>query len=56
MPVARPRPAIRSEVDAQDDGLSASAVNTCVQRIQSKLGVRAAVEIVRHARGNGLLG
>jgi len=36
--------------------LSASTVNTFVQRIKAKLGVRTAVEIVEVARGSGLLG
>ena len=36
--------------------VSASTVNTYVQRIKEKLGVRSVVEIVEFARDNGLLG
>lgn len=41
---------------ADELGVSASTVNTYVQRIRAKLGVRTLVEIVDHARQNGLLG
>jgi DNA-binding NarL/FixJ family response regulator len=37
-------------------GISASTVNTFIQRIKGKLGVHSAVEIVEFARVNGLLG
>lgn len=40
---------------AAELGLSASTVNTYVQRIRTKLGVRTSVEIVEFARDNGLL-
>ena len=40
---------------AAELGLSASTVNTYVQRIRTKLGVRTSVEIVDFARDNGLL-
>ncbi len=41
---------------AAELGLSASTVNTFVQRIKTKLGVRTVVEIVEFARTYGLLG
>ena len=41
---------------AAEMGASASTVNTYVQRIKEKLGVRSVVEIVDFARDNGLLG
>jgi DNA-binding NarL/FixJ family response regulator len=41
---------------AQSLGVSASTVNTYVQRIKEKLGVRSIVEVVDYARDNGLLG
>lgn len=40
---------------AAELGLSASTVNTYVQRIRTKLGLRTHVEIVEFARDNGLL-
>ena len=41
---------------AAELGVSASTVNTHVQRIKEKLGVRSVVEIVDFARDHGLLG
>jgi two-component system invasion response regulator UvrY len=41
---------------AAETGVSASTVNTYVQRIKEKLGVRSIVEIVEFARDNALLG
>jgi DNA-binding NarL/FixJ family response regulator len=41
---------------AEKLGVSASTVNTFVQRIKEKLGVRSIVEVVDFARDNGLLG
>jgi DNA-binding NarL/FixJ family response regulator len=37
-------------------GVSASTINTFVQRIKEKLGVRSVVEVVDFARDNELLG
>ncbi len=41
---------------AKDTGRSVSTVNTLVQRIKTKLGVRTVVECVEYARDNRLLG
>ncbi len=41
---------------AAEFGVSASTVNTYVQRIKEKLGAHSIVEIVEFARDNGLLG
>ncbi len=46
----------RAVAIAAELGVSASTVNTYVQRIKEKLGVRSVVEIVEFARDNGLLG
>ncbi|TNF32107.1 MAG: response regulator transcription factor [Deltaproteobacteria bacterium] len=46
---------LRATEIAASLGLSASTVNTYVQRIRVKLGVRTTVEIVRFAEENGLL-
>jgi two-component system invasion response regulator UvrY len=47
---------LRATEVAADFSVSTSTVNTYVQRIKAKLGVRTAVEIVEFARANGLLG
>jgi DNA-binding NarL/FixJ family response regulator len=41
---------------AAETGRSVSTVNTFVQRVKTKLGMRTVVEIVQYARDNGLLG
>ena len=41
---------------AAESGRSVSTVNTFVQRIKTKLGLRTVVEIVQYAGDNGLLG
>ncbi|HPQ70563.1 MAG TPA: response regulator transcription factor [bacterium] len=41
---------------ALDMGISQSTVNSYVQRIKIKLGLKSITEIVDYARGNGLLG
>ncbi|NOZ00778.1 MAG: response regulator transcription factor [Deltaproteobacteria bacterium] len=41
---------------ARETERSVSTVNTFVQRIKTKLGLRTVVEIVQYARDNGLLG
>ena len=47
---------LRATEVAADFAVSTSTVNTFVQRIKAKLGVRTAIEIVEFARANGLLG
>ena len=46
----------RSVEIAQETGRSVSTINTFVQRIKTKLGLRTVVEIVHYADDNGLLG
>jgi DNA-binding NarL/FixJ family response regulator len=41
---------------ARETGRSVSTVNTFVQRIKTKLGLRTVVEIVHYADDNRLLG
>ena len=47
---------LRATDIAEKLGVSASTVNTYVQRIKEKLGVRSIVEVVDFARANDLLG
>jgi two-component system invasion response regulator UvrY len=41
---------------AHDLGVSTSTVNTYVERVKTKLGLRTTVEVVQYASENGLLG
>ena len=41
---------------ALDLGISTSTVNTFVERVKTKLGLRTVVEVVQFAQDNGLLG